>query len=318
MIYIFSICIFLFIWLVLSICMLKIFCKEKPIDKLKYFDDDYEDNGKTQEQKKEKLSLLKTLSGLIPKLKGKSARKMEDELVKADIPLTVEELFVIKIMFSGIFALIAFSILKNLILTAFIFIIIWFIPGLLISERKKKRIKEFDGQLAEGIMIISNSLKAGYSFLQAVSVVTEEIKDPFAKEFKMLLKEMTLGVTEETALNNLLYRMESEDLRLVVNAILIQKDIGGNLSEILDNIEETINERQKIKNEVRTLTAQGKLSGVIITFIPVFLGVIIYYLNKDYIMVLFTNPIGKIMVASSVINEIIGLLIIRKIINIDI
>jgi tight adherence protein B len=298
--------------------MLKIFCKEKPIDKLKYFDDNYEDNSKTEEQKKEKLSILKTLSDFIPKLKGKSARKMEDQLVKADIPLTVEELFVIKIMFSGIFALFAFSILKSLILTAVIFIIIWFIPGLLISERKKKRIKQFDGQLAEGIMIISNSLKAGYSFLQAVSVVTEEIKDPFAKEFKMLLKEMTLGVTEETALNNLLYRMESEDLRLVVNAILIQKDIGGNLSEILDNIEETINERQKIKNEVRTLTAQGRLSGVIITFIPVFLGIIIYFLNKDYIMVLFTNPIGKIMVVSSVINEIIGLLIIRKIINIDI
>ena len=318
MIYIVSFFIFLFAFFVLSMLMLKIFYKEKPIDKLKYFDDNYETNNKQEEQKKEKLGLIKTLSGLIPKLKGNKAKITESELIKADIPLTVEELFVIKIIFSSIFALITFSISKSIIITVIIFMIIWFIPGLFISGRKKKRIKQFDGQLAEGIMIISNSLKAGYSFLQAVSVVTEEIKDPFAKEFKILLKEMTLGVTEETALNSLLFRMESEDLRLMVNAILIQKDIGGNLSEILDNIVGTINERQKIKGEVKTLTAQGRLSGIIIAFIPVFLGIIIYILNKDYMMVLFTNPIGKAMVIASVISEIIGLLIIKKIINIDI
>lgn len=317
MIYIVSISIFLFVFFVLSIVMLKIFNNERPIDKLKYFDDNYEVDDK-QEQKKEKLSLIRTLSGFVPKLKGNKAKRTESELIKADVPFTVEELFVIKIIFSSILALFSFSIIKNMILMAVIFIIAWFIPELFISNRKKKRIKQFDDQLTEGIMVISNSLKAGYSFLQAVSVVTEEIKDPFAKEFKILLKEMTLGVSEDKALNNLLFRMESEDLRLVVNAILIQKDIGGNLSEILDNIEGTINERQKIKNEIKTLTAQGRLSGIIIAFIPVFLGIIIYTLNKDYVMVLFTNPIGKIMVISSIISEIMGLLIIRKVINIDI
>lgn len=317
MIYIVSISIFLFVFFVLSIVMLKIFNNERPIDKLKYFDDNYEVDDK-QEQKKEKLSLIRTLSGFVPKLNGNKAKRTESELIKADVPFTVEELFVIKIIFSSILALFSFSIIKNMILMAVIFIIAWFIPELFISNRKKKRIKQFDDQLTEGIMVISNSLKAGYSFLQAVSVVTEEIKDPFAKEFKILLKEMTLGVSEDKALNNLLFRMESEDLRLVVNAILIQKDIGGNLSEILDNIEGTINERQKIKNEIKTLTAQGRLSGIIIAFIPVFLGIIIYTLNKDYVMVLFTNPIGKIMVISSIISEIMGLLIIRKVINIDI
>ena len=111
--------------------------------------------------------------------------------------------------------------------------------------------------------------------------------------------------------------MESEDLRLVVNAILIQKDIGGNLSEILDNISETIRERQKIKNELKTLTAQGKLSGIIVFLIPIFLGLIIYVLNREYILILFTNAVGIVMVVISVINQILGFFMIRKIINID-
>jgi tight adherence protein B len=122
---------------------------------------------------------------------------------------------------------------------------------------------------------------------------------------------------EEVALKNLADRMESDDLKLVINAILIQKDIGGNLSEILDNISETIRERQKIKNELRTLTAQGKLSGIIITLLPIFLGIVIYLFNKEYVLLLFTTAIGLGMVGAAVISEIFGLILIKKIINIE-
>ena len=128
---------------------------------------------------------------------------------------------------------------------------------------------------------------------------------------------MSLGISEEIALKNLLNKMESEDLRLIVNAILIQKDIGGNLSEILDNISDTIRERQKIQNELKTLTAQGRLSGIIVMLIPFFLGITIYLFNKEYIMLLFTTPIGLGMIIAAFINQIIGLIMIRKIIKID-
>ena len=128
---------------------------------------------------------------------------------------------------------------------------------------------------------------------------------------------MSLGISEEDALKNLLSRVDSEDLRLIVNVILIQKDIGGNLSEVLDNISETIREREKIKNELKTLTAQGRLSGIILMLIPIFLGVTIYLFNKEYILLLFTTSIGLIMVAAAVLSELLGLLMIRKIINID-
>ncbi len=295
------------------------FYKEKPIYKLKYFEDNYEIKAKIESKKKNKISLLKILSNLIPniKLNEKHDKKLEMEIIKSDIPVTVEELLVIKMLTSITSAILAYALSKDVIIVFFIFILIWNIPKVIISHRKKERVKDFNQQLNEGTMIISNSLKAGYSFLQAIAAVSEEIKDPFAKEFKKLLKEMSLGISEDVALNNMLNRMDSQDLRLIVNAILIQKDIGGNLSEILDNIAGTIRERQKIQNELKTLTAQGRLSAIIVMLIPVFIGISIYLTNKEYIMVLFTTTIGLEMVITAFLSQLIGLIIIKKIIKIE-
>lgn len=319
MLYIITILTFLTLWALISSVFFMIFYKEKPIEKLKYFDEDYVVREQLESNKKEKVRLLKTISDLIPKLKSnrKGYKKLESELIKADIPITIEELLVIKVFSSVAITLLSYAFSKSIATSILLFVISWNIPRIIIATRKKERIKQFDSQLNDGITIISNSLKAGYSFLQAVAVVTEETKDPFSKEFRKLLKEMSLGIPEEDTFKNLLTRMESEDLRLVINAILIQKDIGGNLSEILDNISETIRERQKIKNELKTLTAQGKLSGIIVFLIPIFLGLIIYVLNREYILILFTNAVGIVMVAISVINQILGFFMIRKIINID-
>ncbi|MCM8710236.1 type II secretion system F family protein [Clostridium sp. SYSU_GA19001] len=311
--------IFLFIWTFITALAFKLFNKDNPIDKLKYFEEDYALREKYENNKKNKVSPLKLLANIIPqaKLNKSQAKKLEADLIKADMPITVEELLVLKILFSSAFAFLIFAVFKDYIVPPIVFILIWNVPKLIIANKKKERIKLFDSQLNEGITIISNSLKAGYSFLQAVAVVTEETKAPFSKEFKKLLKEMSLGISEEDALKNLLGRMESEDLRLVMNAILIQKDIGGNLSEILDNISETIRERQKIKNELKTLTAQGRLSGVIVGLIPIVLGVAIYLFNKEYMILLFTTPLGIGMVIAAFISEIAGFFMIRKIVNID-
>jgi tight adherence protein B len=319
MIYIIMLLIFLFILTLTSGILITIVYKEKSIDKLKYYDEDFAIKEKIQNDKKNKLSVLTILSNLIPNINfsEKYHKKLETELMKSDIPITVEELLVVKIITSVAFAFLTYVLLKDFIITLFIFILIWILPKVIISYRKKERVKTFNEQLNEGTMIISNSLKAGYSFLQAIAAVSAETKDPFAKEFKKLLKEMSLGISEEIALQNMLNRMESQDLRLIVNAILIQKDIGGNLSEILDNISETIRERQKIQNELKTLTAQGRLSGIIVMLIPFSLGITLYFLNKEYIMLLFTTPSGLIMITIAFINQILGLIMIRKIINID-
>jgi len=320
MIYIVVFLTFLLVWTLSSAVLIIFFHKDKPIHKLKYFDEEIDLNDKYKDDKKDRISLLKALSTLVPELRfhKKKDKKLEIELMKADLPITVAELLVIKILSSSAFAFLAFAVFGNNIMVILVFAIIWNVPRFIIRKRKKDRIKIFDSQLNEGITIIANSLKAGYSFLQAVAVVAEETSDPFSKEFKKLLKEMSLGISEEDALRNLLSRMESEDLRLVINAILIQKDIGGNLSEILDNISETIRERQKIKNELKTLTAQGKLSGGILILMPVFLGIVIYLFNREYVMLLFTTTIGLGMVIGAVVSELFGLLLIKKIIHIDI
>lgn len=319
MLYAVAILVFSFTWVLISTVLIVLFNKRKPIDKLKYFDENYIIKEKYKDNKGNKKSILKSLAFLVPQYKfnAKRVKKLELELMKADLPITADELLIIKIIFSSAFSFLAFAVFGNLIASIVVFALVWNVPRFIIEKRKKERVKLFDSQLSEGITIISNSLKAGHSFLQAVAVVSEETSDPFSKEFKRLLKEMSLGISEEDALKNLLGRMESEDLRLIVNAILIQKDIGGNLSEILDNISETIRERQKMKNELKTLTAQGKLSGGILMLMPVFLGMIIYLLNKEYVMVLFTTTIGLVMVAAAVVGELIGILLIRRIINIE-
>lgn len=319
MIYAAVILIFLIVWIFISIVLVILFNKGKPIQRLKYFDDDYAAIESHKNDKKNRISILKILSTLIPKawLNKEKDKRLEHELMKADLPVTVEELLVVKMLSSSAFAFLAFAIFKNCFIVIVVCVLIWNVPRFIILKRKKDKIKNFDSQLNEGITIISNSLKAGYSFLQAIAVVSEETSDPFSKEFKKLLKEMSLGISEEDALKNLLSRVESEDLKLIINVILIQKDIGGNLSEILDNISETIRERQKIKNELKTLTAQGRLSGVILMLIPILLGITIYLFNRDYILLLFTTSIGLTMVAAAVLSELFGLLMIRKIINID-
>ena len=134
---------------------------------------------------------------------------------------------------------------------------------------------------------------------------------------RILLKEMSLGISIQSALNNMLTRIDSDDLKLVINAILIQKDIGGNLSEILDNISITIRERQKIQNELKTLTAQGRLSGIIIVLMPVFLGVIIYLFNKEYMLLLFTTNVGIGLIVTAVFSQMMGIILINKIVKVE-
>jgi len=287
--------------------------KEKPIERLKEMEDNQK-QIKDEEIKKE--SLIKFLARFIPKKKGKRTQ-LEENIIKSDIPLTLEEVYVIKILISALVTLFIYAVSRDLLISSFLMVIAFYVPDIIILKKKKDRIKEFDLQLVEAITLISNSLKAGYSLMQSIAVVKDEMMEPISKEFNRLLKEISLGKTEEEAFLDLQNRVDSEDLKLFINALLIQKDVGGNLSEILDNIAETIRERQKLKNELNALTAQGKLTGLIISLMPIFLAMIIYSFNREYIMLLFTTKIGMAMVMFGVISQIIGLFIIRKIINID-
>lgn len=208
-------------------------------------------------------------------------------------------------------------IFNDIILFVVVMALAYMIPKMIIKQKTKSNIAAFEAQLNDGIVLITNALKAGYSFLKALSVAAEDSPEPLSMHFKMLLKQIGLGVPLEQALHYMTERMPSQDLSLVVNALLIQQDAGGNLSEILENISETIIERQKIKNELNTLTAQGKLSGMIVMAMPFVLGAAIYLFNPDYMRVLFETLLGRLMLGMALIGQTIGWLLIKKIISID-
>lgn len=248
--------------------------------------------------------------------------KIHYKLVKANLKIKAEEFVTICLM---VFLLISFFvvILSGFKVASYFYsipigLLGWIIPEIIIGIIVKKRQLKFNIQLGDTITLISNSLKAGYSFLQAIETVTREIKGPVSEEFLMLLKEINFGQTYEKSLLNMVERVESDDLELVVTALLIQKQVGGNLSEVLDSISSTIRERIKIKGEIRTVTAQGRISGLIISLLPVILGVILFLMSPEHIMILFTDPYGIGILVTSIILEFIGIMMIKKIVNIEV
>lgn len=207
---------------------------------------------------------------------------------------------------------------KNLLVSLFFGGLGSLIPTLAQRLQESKKSKLFNDQLSDTLTLISNSLKAGYSFLQAMDVVSREMPAPISQEFGRALKEANLGVPVEEALVQITKRIESEDLDLVLTAVIIQRQVGGNLAAILDNITETIRERVRIQGEIRTLTAQGKISGIVITCLPVALGLYLYLTSPKYINILFTHPLGLLMLGIAFFSQIIGGFLIYKIVNIKV
>lgn len=244
---------------------------------------------------------------------------MEHRMLKAGMPLRGGEFLVLCGGSALLIALMLMIIGGGRPMAGIIGATVGFIlPFLLVKIKTDKRMKTFNSQLGDSLILIANSLRTGYSFMQSADMVAHEMRPPISIEFARTVKEMNLGITMENALGNLAKRIDSEDLDLVLTAVLIQRQVGGNLSEVLDNIARTIRERVRIRGEIRTLTAQGRISGVIVSLLPVVLGLVIYVLNPEYIGLLFVHPIGKLMLGVSLLGQVVGMLIIRRIVDIEI
>lgn len=165
----------------------------------------------------------------------------------------------------------------------------FFGPRIYVKREQGKRLQKFDNQLADMLSLIVNGLRAGYSTMQAMEAVSRELPPPISDEFRRVVQEMQLGVTLELALDALLRRIPSKDLDLVVTAINVQREVGGNLAEILDTISHTIRERVRVKGEIRVLTTQVMYSGRFLAILPVLVIVAMYFLNRDYMMRFFNE-----------------------------
>jgi tight adherence protein B len=240
------------------------------------------------------------------------------ELQKADLPLRGYEFILIMTATTFIPIVLVFFGNHHVISMVVAGLAGFFSPLLFLKLKQQRRLQKFNSQIGDALVLISNSLKAGYGFMQAMEMVAKEMNPPIQSEFARVMQEVNLGTTTEEALLRLTGRIASGDLDLVVTALLIQRQIGGNLSEILDNISQTIRERVRIAGEVKTLTAQGRLSGLIIGALPVGLAVFLSLLNPKYMMELFTDPRGRFLIAYAAVAEVIATVIIKKIITIKV
>jgi tight adherence protein B len=191
-------------------------------------------------------------------------------------------------------------------------------PWFYVRRKRQRRLAQFLEQLPDALDLMTRALRAGHAFSSAMNTVASEMPDPIAKEFRRTYEEHNLGMSLKVALEHLIERVPLLDLRLCVTAILIQRETGGNLSEILENIANVIRDRFRILGQVRVFTAQGRLTGWVIGLIPFGLAFYIYVVNPEYLEPLFTTQPGKYMLGTALTMELLGVLMIRKIVRIDI
>jgi tight adherence protein B len=252
--------------------------------------------------------------------KGKPS--VAEQLQRADLRLRTSEFLMIQIGSTVLFVLIAivrFGLpLGGLIQTIVFGVIGYLVPSFYVKYRINKRLKAFNNQLGDTLTLLSNAIKAGYSFAQAIDTVAKNAVAPIADEFGRAVREMNLGGSPDEALQNITKRIVSPDFDLVATAYSIHRTVGGNLAEILDNIAYTIRERVRIKGEIATLTAQARASGTLITFLPLVLAAFMYFVTPTYFRPMFENIVGWILLVIGGAMIFVGNLIIRRVVAIEV
>lgn len=243
---------------------------------------------------------------------------IESELAKTDLLLRPNEyvgiVAVLAVCMGGAFYIIFRSILAVLASLAVSYVL----SRIFIDINKKKRITKLGDQLVDTITLVSNCLKAGYSFFQAADMVSRDMRPPVSTEFGKMINQINMGMTVDEALRRLGERMESQDMDLVITAILIQRQIGGNLSEILDNISETIQGRIRLNRDIKAKTSQGRLSAIVLVLLTPVLAAVIFMMSPGFVSVIFSTMAGWIIIAVCLILQVIGITALVKIVNIEV
>ncbi len=206
----------------------------------------------------------------------------------------------------------------NLVIAFAIGLIVGFLPIAYVLRMRTRRMSKFEEGLPEALDLIVSALRVGHSLNSALGLVTRECPDPVGPEFRVAFDEQNYGLELKTALENMVTRMPVQDLRIVVTAIMIQKESGGNLAEVLEKTSQVIRERFRLKRQIMTHTAQGRLTGAILTLLPVVLGCALYFLNPKMMSLLWTRELGIKLLYAAGGMIVVGGLIIRKIVNMDV
>ena len=244
------------------------------------------------------------------------------ELARADLKLKTGEYLAIIVIVGVLSGFVVWYLGGRSIIFGIIGVIVGtFIPRTYVKRQQMARLLRFNDQLADMLNLMVNGLRAGYSTMQAMEAVSRELPPPISDEFRRVVQEMQLGISAEHALDNLLRRIPSDDLDLVVAAMNVQREVGGNLAEILDTISHTIRERVRIKGEIRVLTAQVIYSGRFLASMPLIIMVALWFINRPYMMEFFnpeTRVVGIIMLTIGALMIASGYFVMMKIANIEV
>lgn len=272
---------------------------------------------------KEKEPLARRVYRLIKRLarpfsSWDASRSLDFKLRQAGIPLYGAEFIIIAIVGSLIVALVSYIVTMNIFSAPAIGILVPLILWSWLSILIRRRRNAFTEQLGDCLTTVANALRAGYSFQQAMDVVAKEMEPPISTEFARVMTDIAMGVTLESALDQMNRRVGSPDFDLVVTAVLIQREVGGNLAQILDTISDTINERIRMKREINALTAQGRLSAWVLIALPIFMAAFCWTFNKDQMMIFVTEETGRYAIVFAILMEIFGYIVIQKIVDIEV
>jgi tight adherence protein B len=257
--------------------------------------------------------------------------RLSVDLARADLKMKPAEFLLAWAATPFVFVAVAFAVgfviqgFQNIVALIGFFLLGLYAPRFYLKYRQGRRVRQFAEQLPGTITLLANSLRAGSSFLQGIELVTREARPPISEEFERVVREMQLGMALQPALNNLVRRVASEDLELMVTAIQIQSQVGGNLATVLDSIAFTIRERIRIVGEINTLTAMQRYSGYVITLLPVGLAGILFLISPSYISAMLNNPpemlglpMGVVFFGVGLISMGIGYILIRRIVDIKV
>ncbi|HTW45111.1 MAG TPA: type II secretion system F family protein [Acidobacteriaceae bacterium] len=267
-------------------------------------------------RKQELFSALPSLNRILLKLE--LAPRLRLLLYQADLRWTAGSLILMSLTACFIPIYIIHWRTGSALLAMLVGIVTGCIPFFFVLFKRSRRFAKFEQQLPEALDLMVNAMRAGHSLNSSLELIAHEMQDPLGGEFRICFDEQNYGLELKTAMNNLVSRVPLQDLKMVVTAILIQKESGGNLAEVLDKVSYVIRERFRLKRQVRVHTAQGRLTGWILSFLPLVLGCALYMINAKGISLLWHRQIGIDMLYAAGISNVIGALIIRKIVNMEV
>ncbi len=247
-----------------------------------------------------------------------SLRNVDRMLTQAGMAWTLKTFVVLTFGFGVGLGLSGMMLTRSVTAGFFIALAGAFLPYMYVRMRRNKRLGGFEEQLPEAIELIGRALRAGHPLSSGFKMAADDSPEPIAGELRRVFEEQRFGLPVPDSLLNLSDRVGLVDVRILVTAILIQREVGGNLAEILDNLAKVVRERFMIRRQLRVYTAQGRMTGYLVGALPIFLFLILYSMNAEYMSILFTDPLGKLVVIIAIVMQLIGYVWIRKIVNIEI